>query len=146
MEVDIIPVYEFDARIDGLLKVDLDKLPLPSDFINQHQILIYIPPMQFGGNHKHPRREIFFSLNDNIELHWIDKNGTTHVNKMREENQIYIFDVHPFVPHAIVNLSQKLAAVLLEFTNDRQHNVEPYTVFRETNMSRTRIQNLPREN
>ena len=132
MKVDVIPVSKFHKRTDGLLIVDLADLPLPSDFLNQHQILIYFPPMQFGGNHKHPRREIFFSLSDDVELHWIDQNGAKHVRKMKEENQIYIFDVQPFVPHAIVNLSKKSTAVVLELTDARQSGVESHIVFQET--------------
>jgi len=106
----------------------LNNLSLPVDFLNHHQVMLHIPPMQMGGNHKHPRREIFISLSDDVELHWVDEDGNIHINKMKEENQFYIFDVHPFVPHAIINLSQKSAAVLLELADDYQHDVEPYKV------------------
>lgn len=128
MRVDIIPIQNFDKRESGLLKIDLSKLPLPLDFLNLHQIMIYIPPMQFGGNHKHPRREIFISLSDDLELHWVDQDGVTHVNKMKDKDQLFIFDVQPFVPHAIVNLSQTAAAVLLELADNDQNDVEPYNV------------------
>ena len=128
MKVDIIPIQNVDKRVDALLKIDLNNLPLPFDFLNYHQIMIYIPPTRFGGNHKHPRREIFISLSDDVELHWVDRDGITHINKMKEENQLYLFDVHPFVPHAIINLSQKSAAVLLELADDYQRDVEPYQV------------------
>lgn len=106
----------------------MNELPLPADFLNHHQIMLSIPPMQIGGNHKHPRREIFLSLSDDVELHWIDQDGIAHINKMKEENQLYLFDVPPFVPHAIINLSQKSAAVLLELNDDYQHDVEPHKV------------------
>lgn len=128
MKVDLIPIQNFDKRSDGLLKIDLKKLPLPHDFSNHHQLMIYIPPMRFGGNHRHPRREIFISLSDNVELHWIDRDGKTHIYKMKENNQLYLFDVHPLVPHAIINLSQDSAAVLLELADADQHDVEPCTV------------------
>jgi hypothetical protein len=83
--------------------------------------------MQFGGNHKHPRREIFIALSDDVELHWVDTDGITHIHKMKEKNQLYLFDVHPFVPHAIINKSQNSAAVILELADDDvHHNVEPY--------------------
>lgn len=128
MKVDIIPLQSYDKRVDGLLKIDLNNLSLPSDFLTHHQILIYIPPMQYGGNHIHPRREIFICLSDNVELHWVDKEGITHKHKMKEENQLYLFDVPPFVPHAVVNLSQDSAAVLLEISDADQQDVEPYAV------------------
>ena len=57
--------------------------------------MISIPPVRFGGNHKHPRREIFISLSDDVELHWVDEDGILHINKMQDENQLYLFDVHP---------------------------------------------------
>ena len=129
MRVNVVPIQNFDKRVDGLLKIDFINLPLPSDFLNHHQIMIYIPPMRFGGNHKHPRREIFVSLSDDVELHWVDEDGITHRNRMKEENQIYLFDVHPFVPHAIINLSQKSAAVISELADDYQSDFEPYQVF-----------------
>ena len=106
----------------GILKVDLNALPLPAEFILRQQIMLYMPPMQIGGNHKHPQREIFLSLSDDVELHWIDKDGTTHTHKMKEGNQLFLFDVQPFVPHAIINLSKTAAAVILELTDtDEQH-------------------------
>lgn len=132
MEVDITSIREFDERSNGILKINLDNLPLPVEFSNHQQTLIYIPPMQYGGNHKHPRREIFISLSNNVEVHWIDKNGTKYINKMREGNQIYMFDVHPFVPHAIVNLSKKSPAVISELTNVHQHDVESYIVYQNS--------------
>lgn len=127
MRVNVIPLQS----VDGLFKIDLNNLPLPSDFLNRHQVMIYIPPMQMGGNHTHPRREIFISLSDDLELHWVDEEGITHIIKMKEENQLYLFDVPPFVPHAIINLSPKSAAVLLELTDDYQHDVEPYEILKE---------------
>lgn len=126
--VNKIPIQNFEKRLDGLLKIDLNNLPLPLDFINHQQMMIYIPPRGFGGNHKHPRREIFICLSDEVELHWIDKEGALHINKMKEENQLYLFDAHPFVPHAIINLSQTASAVLLELADADQYNVEPYQV------------------
>ena len=46
---------------------------------------------------------------------------------MKEENQLYLFDIPPFVPHAIINLSQS-AGILLELAEDDQHDVEAYKV------------------
>ncbi len=129
--VDVMPIQNFEKRIDGLLKVDLNQLPLPSDFLNLQQVMIYIPPTRLGGNHIHPRREIFISLSDDVELHWVDEDGVTHRHQMKEGNQLYLFDVQPFVPHAIVNFSPHSAAVILEFTDEDQHDVEPYLVIRE---------------
>lgn len=128
MHVNIIPIVNFEINTMGLFKVNINQLPLPADFLNYHQIIISIPPLGFGGNHKHPRREIFLCLNEEVEFHWIDENGTKRKTKMKQENQIYLFDVSPFVPHGIKNLSSNSAAVLLEFANVNQYKVEPYPV------------------
>lgn len=128
MIVDVIPIQNVDMRPDGMLKIDLNDFPFPSDFSKYQQVALYIPPMRRGGNHKHPRREVFVCLNEDVELHWVDENGHTHVNPMREGNQLYLFDVHPFVPHAIINLSSTSAAVVLEFADADQHDVEPCSV------------------
>ena len=128
MRVNVIPIQNFDKRINGLVKIDLNTLPLPSDFFIRHQMIIYLPPKQLAANHKHRRREIFICLSDNVELHWVDEEGMTHINKMKEDNQLYLFDIPPFVPHAIINLSQDSAAVLLEFADDLHNACEPYAV------------------
>lgn len=127
MKVDVTPIQNFDKRKDGLFKIDLNNLSLPSEFI-QHQTLVFIPPTRHGGNHKHPRQEIFISLSDDAELHWVDEDGITHIHKMKDGNQLYLFHVHSFVPHAVVNVSQHSDVILLEFSNECQYDVEPCNV------------------
>lgn len=128
MKVEIIPFEDVTLNAKGIMKLDLHNLSLPLDFLNLEQTLIFIPPLQFGGNHKHPRREIFICLSEDVEFQWIDKNDVKHIKTMKENGQIFIFDVHPFIPHAIVNMSTKSPALLLEFANARQNLVEPYIV------------------
>ncbi|CUI17070.1 hypothetical protein PNK_1458 [Candidatus Protochlamydia naegleriophila] len=111
-----------------MIKIDFDHLPFPSDFSIQKHIAIWIPPLQKGGNHKHPRRELFVSFDKHLELHWIDQRGQKQMACMKEENQLYLFDIPPYVPHVVVNTSQVLPAMLIEFAGSEQHNVEPYQV------------------
>ena len=128
MKVDKIPIYPLDLKENGLCKIDLSQIPLPDEFSEYQQIMIYLPPLTTGGNHRHPRRELFFSLNEELQLHWIDEKGILQIWPMKEKDQLYLFDVHPFVPHAIVNTSPQTGAVLLEITNEKQYGVEAYPV------------------
>jgi hypothetical protein len=43
-----------------------------------------------------------------IELPSRYVDGILHQHKMQENDQLYLFDTHPFVPHAIVNVSKDL--------------------------------------
>lgn len=126
MKVDVIPIQQDNNG--KFLKLDLNRLPLPPDFLNSRQMMIVIPPGEIGGNHKHPRREIFISLSDDLELHWIDEKGLTHRQKMKDKNQFYLFNIHPFVPHAVVNRSQSSDALLLELYDEEQFDVELFPV------------------
>lgn len=128
MHVDIIPITKLDKRSNGILKIQLNSLPLPSEYVNYHPVLIYIPPLQYGGNHKHSHREMFISLSQDVEVHWIDENGMKQVNTMRENDEIYLFVIHPLVPHAIVNVSKESPAVILEWTDSSRHNAESIMV------------------
>lgn len=121
MIVDKIPVTAIEKGTGGSIKIDLEKLPLPSDFVYRCRDLIYLPPRKSGGNHRHARREIFISLSDDVEMHWIDKTGLKHIEKFKEQDGIFIFDVHPFVPHAVLNKSKDAPAILVEFA-DGPHN------------------------
>lgn len=128
MQVDRFPIQQSGHNNNGLLKIEIGDLPLPADFLNLHQTLIILPPKQYGGNHKHPRRELFISLSDHLEIHWVDETGSTHIHKMKEGDQLYLFDVKSFIPHAIVNTSQTTPAVLLELYEEPQYNAEPFPV------------------
>lgn len=128
MGVNKIKIVRVDQRDNGLTKIDWDHLPFPPDFSIQKQIAIWIPPLQKGGNHKHPRREFFVSFDEHLELHWIDQTGQKQMQRMKEDNCFYLFDIPPFIPHAIVNTSKILPAILIEFACSEQRDVEPYHV------------------
>lgn len=111
---------------NGILKLHLDKLPSPSEFSDP--VMISIPPMQLGGNHKHLHRELFLSLDDFLELYWIDGYGCKHQHKMRENNQAWLFEIPSGVPHAIVNTSENSAGTVVEFADGPPQSVEYYPV------------------
>lgn len=128
MKVDITPLTTIDKRSNGLRKFDLHDVPLPPEFTLQFHSLILIPPLGVAGNHRHPRRELFISLSDDLEMHWIDERGFKQINKMKNGDHFYIFDVQSLVPHVIFNLSKTSDAIVLEFSNCQQFNVDPYMV------------------
>ncbi len=122
MTLKIISLSACEIRDTGLFKVDLNKLPLPSNFVCKDHVLISLPPKQIGGNHKHPRREIFFSLSDSLEFYWEDEDKKIHSSPMKQGNKLYLIDVYPYVPHAVVNRSDK-EAMLIEFADSHQYDV-----------------------
>jgi uncharacterized RmlC-like cupin family protein len=129
MGVDIIAVHAFDLKTNGLLKIDLNVLPIPQDFMIYSSFFLTIPPLQYGGNHKHAHRELFISLDDHLELHWLDGEGKAFSHKMKEGNCIYLFNVHPFTPHALVNMSKMHSAAFLEFQDSEQKEIEHCIVY-----------------
>lgn len=128
MRVEKIPVTAYVIRGDGLVKVDLAALPLPKD-AGLKPTWISLPPLQIAGNHKHARREYFFTLDESLEIHWVDSAGHKHVSKMKEKEGVYLFAVYPEVPHAIVNSSKTSTAQFLEFAMEDGVAAEPCIVF-----------------
>lgn len=105
----------------GIQKLDLKSLPIPTSFIIQQQVLLFMQPLQVGGNHRHSHSEIFLPLSDHLELHWIDHKQDKHIEKMKEGNQLFLFIVPPSVPHAIVNTSKEAPAMLLELVDAKMY-------------------------
>jgi hypothetical protein len=112
---------------NGKLKISLDEIMKSSDFSNP--TLISIPSMQVGGNHKHSHRELFLSLDDFLELHWVDSVGCKHQRKMRDSSTVWLFEIPPGIPHAVVNTSENLNGTLVEFADAEPLSVEYYPVY-----------------
>ncbi len=128
MTVTQIPLSKVFKRTDGLLKFELKDLPLPPEFSNVCQVMISIPPGRIGGNHKHVRRELFVSLSDDVELHWVAADGSRRVERMKEGDNLYLFDVPSLVPHAILNRAKSKPAIILELSDNAPGEVEPVEV------------------
>lgn len=123
-----IPLAIKYKKQNGILVFDLDNLTLPTDFKKQEKSLVIIPPQQIGGNHKHPRTEILIALTDTLEIHWIDGEQHKHHEIMSQANQFSLFLVPPYLPHAVINLSNEHNAALYELANAPQHDVETVSV------------------
>lgn len=92
-------------------------------FTQDESGVIVIPPGSVGGNHKHPRREAFYSLG-NLTIFWIDKKGKKVNQSMAPTDYKYkLFIVEPYESHAIVNKSDK-DQILVEYASVQQSNVE----------------------
>ena len=120
--IDFEPDY---LRQGGKLKVTiLQNLPLPGDFVPREQSIVDFEPGATGGNHKHPRTEIFYVHRGELSLYWTNGQGKTKKMKMGpSKNKNRLFVIPPFVPHAVVNESEK-PAVLVELANEPQADVQ----------------------
>lgn len=114
------PTYKTDCN---LVVINEDSIPIPNNFRIVDRSLIFFPPGSKGGNHKHPRKEIFYSLGD-LTLVYEDKNGKNISVSMGPDAGIFkLFVIDPFLPHAVVNNTDK-ELVLVEFANAKQSGVE----------------------
>ena len=118
----ITPLDNIEIRDNGLIKLDLEKLNIPKSFI--YQYVISIPPLVIGGNHKHDHQEIFFSTDENLEVHWINSRGEKKMAKFKEGNKLSLFQIPSGIPHAVINTSSYKPAVLVEFADRERKNVE----------------------
>src|SRR5688572_27696319 len=89
-------------RDNGLWNLQTHLLPLPKGFVVKETNLITIPAGVFGGNHSHPRTEIFIGVG-NLYLEWQDSKGNHHSETMADVGQLFMYIVEPHTPHAVVN-------------------------------------------
>lgn len=115
------PTYKRDG---GLWVVNMDMLDIPNDFVIAERNVVYIPPGEYGGNHRHPRKEAMIGIGDYIILIWEDSDGVVHEETMSNKDTMLLFILHPFTPHAVVNKGNK-PAMLIEVADGPQLDVEP---------------------
>jgi len=107
----IQPAYK---KENGLWVLDLGTIELPDDFEVREKYITYFPPQQFGGNHKHPRKEAFIGLGENLRFIWLDDQGQKHEEEMNPQGELYLFIIPSQIPHAVINKSRKIPAILYE--------------------------------
>jgi hypothetical protein len=125
-KIPIEPAYRKD---NGGWNLSTDSLPIPEKFKVKERNLVYIPPGEFGGNHKHPRSEAFVGVGNDLSIVWRDKKGNRHEDKMMEGVNLYLIIVEPFTPHAVVNRDSSFA-ILIELADGVQRDVERSEVLR----------------
>lgn len=119
--VEFKPTY---TREDGLVVVYGKSIPFPKGFVvnKEESGVVVFPPGSKGGNHKHPRIEVFYSTGDLTNV-WIDKKGKKHQESMSPRNGKYkLFITTQNEPHAVIN-NTKTPQVLVEYASEPQHDL-----------------------
>jgi len=106
--------------------LNTDDIPVDLDKVKDQQI-VHLAPLSVGGNHKHPRTEWFIGIGD-LEFVWLDESGEKHVQHMHPDGQILLIEVPPFLAHAVRNASKTSNAVLFEYADMKQKEVEKVEV------------------
>ncbi|TAH36603.1 hypothetical protein EYC59_00290 [Candidatus Saccharibacteria bacterium] len=119
-KIPINPVYK---KENGLWNLSTISLPFPEGFQDKERNIVYIPAGQFGGNHQHPRAEMFIGVGDELFIAWLDEKGEKREEKMMDNEQLYLFIVEPLTPHVVVNKAQSFA-LLVEFADRPNVDVE----------------------
>lgn len=102
--------------------LNIEDIPVPTEPVNDRQ-LVHLSPGNIGGNHSHPRTEWFVAIGKNITFYWLDEAGWLCHEQMAPEGEILLFEVPPFLPHAIKNESEQ-SGMLMEFGSDKMKDVE----------------------
>lgn len=102
--------------------LNTDSIPVDKSKVKDIQ-LVHLAPKSVGGNHKHPRTEWFVGIG-NLELVWVDKSGNKQTEKMNPNGQLKLIEIPPYLPHAVVNVSQDRPAILFEMADAKQGSVE----------------------
>lgn len=118
----IDPTY---AKDNGAWALNTQSLTVDLGFQPVEQALIWLPPGQVAGNHRHPRREALIGLGYAAFFLWQDTAGTVHREAMNPEGRIQVFTIPSNVPHAVVNESLHHPVVLYEYFDDIRLLTEP---------------------
>ncbi len=118
--------YTYKRETD-LWVLNLETVELPIDFEIVERSIVAIPPKQTGGNHTHPRQEVFIELGEGLELHWRDETGIKHIVSLDSAGGLTAFLIPPNIPHAVYN-SGNMNAYLIEFADGVQRDIKPSKV------------------
>lgn len=106
--------------------LNTDDIPVDKSKIKDQQI-VHLAPKSVGGNHKHPRTEWFIGIGELFFI-WLDEDGLKHEEHMHPNGQIFLFEVPPFLPHAVANRSSDKVGILFEMADGKMENVEKVEV------------------
>ncbi len=113
------------VRNSGLWVRGLSPILIPEISQPLTQIsLVCLPPKQVGGNHKHPRIEVFGLMSGNLELHYLEADNhqiCTMATPTSQDMTLYV--IPTLLPHAVINRSDG-NAYMLEFASEPQHDIE----------------------
>lgn len=100
---------------------------IPVSDIKDQQVIRFAPGM-VGGNHKHPRTEWYLAFGD-LVLYWLNDTGEVQNMHLNPEGKLLLVTIPPFLPHAVLNVSQDQFGILLELADAKQENVERVWVY-----------------
>ncbi|MFN8015615.1 MAG: hypothetical protein U0R17_03260 [Acidimicrobiia bacterium] len=109
MNLKIIPL-EIDTRNSGIEIVDIVIATLVPNFINPKIRLLRLPPNSIGGDHKHERREAFFTFDKGVYITY--ENQSEDIVHEMVESKPKLFVLNPNVKHKIENKSDKSVSVV----------------------------------
>lgn len=119
--------YSYKKPDANVWVLNLDDIPIAKSKINDQQI-VHLTPLSVGGNHKHPRTEWFIGIGE-LYFVWLDADGQLHEEPMHPDGQILLFEVPPFLPHAVANKSGDRVGMLFEMADGKMEKVEPVKVY-----------------
>ncbi len=102
--------------------LNTDDIPLDKAKVKDEQI-VYLAPNNAGGNHKHPRTEWFVGIGE-LAFIWLDDAGKKHEEQMNPDGRLLLFEVPPFLPHAVANRSADTAGILFEMADGKMESAE----------------------
>jgi uncharacterized RmlC-like cupin family protein len=112
----IDPLYQ---KPNGVYVQEIDRIDLPLGFEPVVRHLVTIPKGAVSANHKHPRKEAFIGIGDDLEFTWLDETNHVQTFQMNLDGKLHLIVVDSHVAHAIKNNSQS-PAVLLEYADRTQ--------------------------
>ena len=118
------PLSRGDA---GKMLVSLDTLPLPAEFTVYERAFVCLPAGVAGGNHTHACAEAFIACDPDTEVHWLDEQGTHHVERFVVGDNVRLIVVPAGTPHAVKNTASH-PIMLLEFRDGPLADVIPIHV------------------
>lgn len=123
MKFEKIKIKPTSVRDDGKVFFDLDNIDLPEGFKAKERWLAFIPAGGYGGNHKHARIECFIGIGEGMMFIWQDESGKIQEEAMHPNGEYFLFVVHPYLPHAVINNGSK-EAIMLEYADGPLVDVE----------------------
>ena len=117
----VTPISPEYKKENGFYVLDIDHVQVPFEI--KERSIVYLPPSEFGGNHRHPRQEAFVGFGEDLEFVW-NEDGKTRTTLMNPGGQLQLILVPPNLEHVVFNRSQTQMAVLLEFADGLQREVQ----------------------
>ncbi|MCB0745038.1 MAG: hypothetical protein KDC67_14110, partial [Ignavibacteriae bacterium] len=118
--VQVIKLEPKYVRENVLQVLELDSIKIPDGIEIKDQSIVHMFPGAVGGNHKHPRIEIFIGFGDLAFYYMEDE-----LKSIKFGNDIGFMKmivVPSMLPHAVRNESDTEQAVLYELANAKQYD------------------------